>query len=83
MGFTVLGILIFLLFCIQNEAKNTAQEIYSHGGAAVAYRCDVSNYHEVQKTAKKIRLEVGHPDIVVSEFSLIAMKWSCRLVTAY
>lgn len=48
-----------LYFCQQELNKQTADEIVKQGGTAYAYRCDVSDYDDVVKTAQLVCILVA------------------------
>jgi NAD(P)-dependent dehydrogenase (short-subunit alcohol dehydrogenase family) len=52
----------------------TANEINSKGGTAVAMKCDVSNWDDIVDLRKQVELDIGPIDILVNNAALIVME---------
>jgi len=55
---------VLLLARREEELKKIAIEIKQNGGYAKFYVVDISDYKSVEKVAKKIKKEIGVPDII-------------------
>ena len=66
LGYADVGAAVALIDCNLQAAKQVEQTIRNHGGNAVAFECDVSDYQMVQDVVKKIDASLGAVDILVN-----------------
>ena len=57
-----------------DELEAVAKEIEAAGGVAHFYKCNVRERHEIYKTAKKVREEVGEVSLLVNNAGIVTGK---------
>ncbi|XP_013791465.1 17-beta-hydroxysteroid dehydrogenase 13-like, partial [Limulus polyphemus] len=58
----------------ENEVQNVAEEVRQLGAEAHAYKCDVSNFHQVEAMAARVTREVGDVTILFNNAGIVHLK---------
>jgi len=69
-----LGAVMVLWDIDMSRNERTAKDIKNLGGKAYAYHVDVSDLVKVMVSAEKVKLEVGHPDILINNAAIVKVQ---------
>lgn len=58
----------------ENEVQNVVDQVRKLGGVARAYKCDVSDLHQVQSVAARVQQEVGDVSILFNNAGIVNLK---------
>ncbi|XP_074656355.1 17-beta-hydroxysteroid dehydrogenase 13-like isoform X2 [Tubulanus polymorphus] len=65
------GAQVAILDINKSSADKTVTLIASEGGSAIAYKCDVTNYDEVQHVAAQVTRDMGRVNILVNNAGIL------------
>ncbi len=65
-SFAKLGDRVLLLGRNEKNLKQVAKEIHTQGGQADIFSLDIGDYEAVIEVSKKIKLDIGIPDIIIN-----------------
>ena len=60
------GARVLLIARNEQNLEKIAGDISSKGGEAIVFPCDVTDYEAVDKIAKRIKKEIGIPDVILN-----------------